>query len=132
MYTRNLNSSIRRSAVPLAIVALELISTGAQARDAAADKKRAQLAGVRRIIVVPPGEVAEGLKAESLTPRSLFFNNGTIRNGKFALPDPESVHALAARLHGDAVLLGALDEPRLTKGHFYVDFGGVNYETAHV
>jgi len=180
--------------LPSLLLCLMLLTAhGAQA-DTAGDKKRAQLANVKRILVIPPffgtdtlskdhpqdektvsdtppnaaqnkakyladlrklqthaaealpqrvadrtpytvvpaAEVTQAMKDLKLTPEKLFQNNGRMQGTHFALPDLDAVRQLAARVHADAVLLGTLDEPRRTNGHYYLDFGGVNYESSHV
>lgn len=83
--------------------------------------------------VVPAEEMNQAFKDLKLTPQKLFQNNGLMRGARFALPDSQAVHTLAARLHADAVLLGTLDEPRRSNGHYYFDpLDGINYTSAHV
>jgi hypothetical protein len=66
--------------------------------------------------VVPMEEVTAALKALEWTPDKLFQNGGRMRGARYPTPDPEAVKKLAARLHADAVLLTALDEPRRKNG----------------
>lgn len=75
--------------------------------------------------VVAADDLTAALKDLGLTPQKLFKENGRIRGSRFALPDPEAVHKLAARLQADAVLLGTMDEPRRTNGQTYLDMFGL-------
>jgi hypothetical protein len=83
--------------------------------------------------VVPADELAQALKQLDLTPAKLFQNNGRIRGGRMAAPNPEPVRKLAAALHADAVLLGTLDEPHRNNGGPDFDpLSGPGYESPHV
>jgi len=83
--------------------------------------------------VLPAAEVAAALKSLDLTPEKLFQNGGRLRGNRFPAPDPDAVRKLAARLHADAVLLSALDEPRRNGGHYlYNALSGLDYRVAQV
>jgi hypothetical protein len=83
--------------------------------------------------VVPAEEVAAALKALDWTPEKLFQNGGRMRGTRYPLPAPEAVKQLAARLHADAVLLTALDEPRRNGNHLVFNLiTGMDYRTAQV
>lgn len=83
--------------------------------------------------VVPADELTQALKQLDLTPPKLFQNNGRIRGGRMAAPNPEPVRKLAAALHADAVLLGTLDEPHRNKGGPDFDpLSGLGEEAPHV
>ncbi len=83
--------------------------------------------------IVPADELTKALKQLDLSPAALFQNNGRIRNGKMAAPNPEAVRKLAAALHADAILLGTLDEPRKNNGGLDFDpLYGLGMQSPHV
>ncbi len=82
--------------------------------------------------IVPADALRTAFETLKLTPESLFQNNGRMRGGRFALPDTANVAKLTAFLKADAILLGAMDEPRRSNGHYYFDVSGINYTSSHV
>lgn len=82
--------------------------------------------------VAAPADVDSAMKELNIENGALFLNGGLMKGTKFDLPNPAAVAKLAAALHADAVLLGSMDEPRKADGHYYLDLGGLGYESAHV
>ena len=82
--------------------------------------------------IVSEEKVDSALKELKFTPQMLFQNRGKMKNGKFPLPDPAAVRKFCAFLHVDAVIMGTMDEPRRTNGQYFLDPGGLNYDSAHV
>ncbi len=72
------------------------------------------------------------LKELKLNPQMLFQNGGKMKGGKFPHPDAEAVRKLCAVINADAIILGTMDEPRRTNGQYFLDPGGLNYDSAHV
>jgi hypothetical protein len=83
--------------------------------------------------VIPEDAIERALKTEGLTPVALFQNGGRLKSGHFPLPDARAVRRLAAVLQVDAVILGTLDEPRKSNGHYTYDpLAGLGYDDPNV
>ncbi len=83
--------------------------------------------------VIDPDALARAFKATGIAPASLFQTGGKLKAGRFPLPDAHAVQRLAQEAHADAVILGALDEPRKSNGHYTFDpLAGIGYDDPSV
>ena len=82
--------------------------------------------------VVSGEELTTAFKELTLAPEKLFQNKGLLRGTRFASPDVSALSKLAKYLHADAILVGTMDEPRRSNGGYYLDMGGLGYNSASV
>ncbi len=78
-------------------------------------------------------ETQAALKSELSSVPQLFATGGRLKGRKFDEADAKKVQKLAEAAHADAVLIGSLDEPRKSNGHYYFDpLAGAGYESPKV